>query len=439
FTSVTEQWSTVAVAGPRSRDVIAKVAPDLDVSNEAFEFMGFRETTLAGGIPARICRISFSGELAFEINVDAFYGLAVWEAVAAAGAEFDITPYGTETMHVLRAAKGFVIVGQDTDGTVTPQDAGMAWIVSKFKDFLGKRSYSREDTAREDRKHLVGVLPVDGTTRLAEGAQLISSGTPVTPEDGPVPMIGHVSSSYISPSRDRPFGLALVENGRNREGEIFLAPLAGPLGAVELTSPVLYDPVGNRRDDSPHPPHPHRPAARTVAEATALEDLRVSPAAHLAEDMAAASAAGGREVDLCELPFAVQLGLRAQPDTASGKALEDVFGVPLPRRVGQVTGDEAGLHMLWLGPDEFRAADVSRRQQPGETLIAAASLDGLPGQAVDLSANRTILQLSGSKAREVLEKSCRADLHPRAFGVGTAIVTALGPVPVIIHHSSVLE
>ncbi|WP_298416633.1 glycine cleavage T C-terminal barrel domain-containing protein [Brevibacterium sp.] len=248
FTSVTEQWSTVAVAGPRSRDVIAKVAPDLDVSNEAFEFMGFRETTLECGIPARICRISFSGELAFEINVDAFYGLAVWEAVAAAGAEFDITPYGTETMHVLRAEKGFIIVGQDTDGTVTPQDAGMAWIVSKFKDFLGKRSYSREDTAREDRKHLVGVLPVDGTTRLAEGAQLISSGTPVTPEDGPVPMIGHVTSSYISPSLDRPFGLALVENGRNREGEIVQSPLAGTLVDVELTSPVFYDPEGNRRD-----------------------------------------------------------------------------------------------------------------------------------------------------------------------------------------------
>jgi sarcosine oxidase subunit alpha len=151
-------------------------------------------------------------------------------------------------MHVLRAEKGFIIVGQDTDGTVTPQDAGMAWIVSKFKDFLGKRSYSREDTAREDRKHLVGVLPVDGTTRLAEGAQLISSGTPVTPEDGPVPMIGHVTSSYISPSLDRPFGLALVENGRNREGEIVQSPLAGTLVDVELTSPVFYDPEGNRRD-----------------------------------------------------------------------------------------------------------------------------------------------------------------------------------------------
>ncbi|MGM0699629.1 MAG: 2Fe-2S iron-sulfur cluster-binding protein [Actinomycetota bacterium] len=248
FTSVTEQWSTVAVAGPRSRDVIAKIAPNLDVSNEAFEFMGFRETILANGIPARICRISFSGELAFEINVDTFYGLAVWEAVAEAGAEFDITPYGTEVMHVLRAEKGFIIVGQDTDGTVTPQDAGMEWIVSKVKDFIGKRSYSRVDTAREDRKHLVGVLPVDGTTRLAEGAQLIAAGTPVTPENGPVPMIGHVTSSYISPSLDRPFGLALVENGRNREGEIVKSPFGDTLVDVEITSPVFYDPEGNRRD-----------------------------------------------------------------------------------------------------------------------------------------------------------------------------------------------
>ena len=248
FTSVTEQWSTVAVAGPRSRDVIARIAPHLDVSNEAFEFMGFRETTLANGVPARICRVSFSGELAFEVNVETFYGLSTWEAIAQAGAEFDITPYGTETMHVLRAEKGFIIVGQDTDGTVTPQDAGMDWIVSKLKDFVGKRSYSRVDTAREDRKHLVGVLPVDGTTRLAEGAQLIAAGTPVTPQDGPVPMIGHVTSSYLSSSLERPFGLALVENGRNRMGEIIQSPVGDTLVDVEITSPVFYDPEGTRRD-----------------------------------------------------------------------------------------------------------------------------------------------------------------------------------------------
>ena len=180
-------------------------------------------------------------------------------------------------------------------------------------------------------------------------------------------------------------------------------------------------------------------AAQTVRDRTdagSLEDLRISPAAHLADEMAQASAAGGRAVALRELPFAVQLGARAEPDSASGRVLEDAFGLPLPRRVGEVTGDSAGLHLLWLSPDEFLTVDVSRRQQPGETLVAEAGLEGLPGQAVDLSANRTILELSGGRAREVLEKSCRADLHPRAFGIGTAIVTQLGPVPVILHHSS---
>ena len=173
LTSVTEQWTTVAVVGPKSRAVIAKIAPDLDVDNDAFPFMAFRETTLASGIPARVCRISFSGELAFEVNVSGWYGVQVWEDIYAAGEEFDITPYGTETMHVLRAEKGYPIVGQDTDGSVTPQDAGMGWVVSKVKDFIGKRSYSRSDTAREDRKHLVSVLPSDKTLRLPEGTQLI--------------------------------------------------------------------------------------------------------------------------------------------------------------------------------------------------------------------------------------------------------------------------
>ncbi|WMY79302.1 2Fe-2S iron-sulfur cluster-binding protein [Citricoccus sp. I39-566] len=253
-TSVTEQWNTIAVVGPKSRAVVEKLAPDLDVSTEAFPFMAFRETTLANGTRARICRISFSGELAFEINVEAFSGLSTWEAVAEAGAEFGITPYGTETMHVLRAEKGFIIIGQDTDGTVTPQDAGMGWAVSTKKDFVGNRSFSRPHTAREDRRHLVGVLPVDRTTRLAEGSQLVTAGTPLTPDAGPVPMIGHVTSSYASPALGRTFGLALVDNGRNRIGEIVHAPLGtgGPDGQqyveVEIASPILYDPEGNRRD-----------------------------------------------------------------------------------------------------------------------------------------------------------------------------------------------
>ncbi|MFE5009292.1 sarcosine oxidase subunit alpha family protein [Streptomyces sp. NPDC056696] len=247
-TSVTEQWATVAVVGPKSRAVIAKLAPGLDVSAEAFPFMAFRETTLASGIPARVCRISFSGELAFEINVSSWYGRAVWEQVHEAGKPYDITPYGTETMHVLRAEKGFIIVGQDTDGTVTPQDANMDWVVSKRKDFIGNRSYSRADTTRADRKQLVGLLPTDRTTRLPEGSQLIVQDTPLTPEAGPVPMLGHVTSSYHSAALGRPFALALVAGGRARIGSTLLAPVGDDLVPVEVTDSVLYDPEGTKRD-----------------------------------------------------------------------------------------------------------------------------------------------------------------------------------------------
>ena len=247
-TSVTEQWTTVAVVGPQSREVVARLAPELDVSNDAFPFMTFRETRLASGIPARVCRVSFSGELAYEVNVSGWYGLAVWEQIVAAGADLGITPYGTETMHVLRAEKGYPIIGQDTDGTVTPQDLGMAWVVSKQKDFIGKRSFSRPDTARSDRKQLVALLPDDGTTKLPEGTQVIATGVPVTPADGPVPMLGHVTSSYLSQALERPFALALIADGRNRIGQTLLAPVGADLVPVTVAGPVLYDPEGTKRD-----------------------------------------------------------------------------------------------------------------------------------------------------------------------------------------------
>jgi sarcosine oxidase subunit gamma len=177
-----------------------------------------------------------------------------------------------------------------------------------------------------------------------------------------------------------------------------------------------------------------------VSSTEELDDLRVSPAAHLAETMAEASAAGGRQVALRELPFSVQLGLRAQPESASGRALEDAFGLPLPLKVGEVSGDSAGLHILWLSPDEFLAVDVSRRissrARPSSPRQDSKDCPDRPWTSRPTARSSSC---RASKAREVLEKSCRADLHPRAFGVGTAIVTSLGPVPVILHHSSVLE
>ncbi|HEV7788290.1 MAG TPA: 2Fe-2S iron-sulfur cluster-binding protein [Pseudonocardia sp.] len=253
FTSVTEQWVTIAVVGPLSRSVVAAVAPELDCSAEQFPFMTVRDAALScadstGGIPARIARVSFSGELAYEINVASWHGLATWEAVFAAGQPHGITPYGTETMHVLRAEKGFPIVGQDTDGTVTPEDLGMSWIVSTRKDFVGRRSLGRPDTARTDRKHLVGLLPVDPGTLLPEGVQLVAEGVPITPEVGPVPMLGHVTSSYHSAALERTFALALIKNGRHRIGETVLAPLGDRTIAATVTEPVFYDREGARRD-----------------------------------------------------------------------------------------------------------------------------------------------------------------------------------------------
>ncbi|MDV7086400.1 FAD-dependent oxidoreductase [Rhodococcus sp. IEGM 248] len=248
LTSVTEQWATFPVVGPRSRDVIGEVFPDLDVTNDAFPFMAWRDTSL-GGVHVRVARISFSGELAFEVNVDGWHAPAVWARLIAAGEKFDITPYGTETMHVLRAEKGYPIIGQDTDGTVTPQDLGMSWAVSKKKrDFIGKRSFTRAENQNPLRKQFVGLLPLDKQTVLPEGAQIIEEALDGILPPAPVPMLGHVTSSYLSAELGRPFGLALVKGGRARLGDTLHVPVDGNLVAVEVTSSVLVDPEGARRD-----------------------------------------------------------------------------------------------------------------------------------------------------------------------------------------------
>ncbi len=245
-TSVTEQWSTIAVVGPRSREVVAALAPGLMVDAASFPFMTWREAVVAG-VLARVFRISFSGELAYEINVPSWHGLAMWEAVMAAGEPFGITPYGTETMHVLRAEKGYPIVGQETDGTVTPVDLGMNWIVSKAKDFVGKRSLARPDTARPDRKQLVALLPTDPEALLPEGAQLTVTALAAPP----VPMVGHVTSSYRSAALGRTFALALVKGGRGRVGERVLAPLPDRTIEAVVHDSVLFDPDNRRRDGEP--------------------------------------------------------------------------------------------------------------------------------------------------------------------------------------------
>jgi sarcosine oxidase subunit alpha len=244
-TPVTEQWATLAVVGPRSRDLIASAVSGLDVSNDAFPFMTWRNAHIRG-CSARIMRISFSGELAYEVNTSGWYGLATWEALLEAGRSIGVVPYGTETLRILRAEKGYPIIGQETDGTVTPFDLGMDWIVSRKKDFVATRSYARADTRRSDRRQLVGLVPVDGVTMLVEGAQLV--GADASLHELPVPMIGHVTSAYESVTLGTPFALALLSGGASRHGEVIQAVDGMTSVAVRVTSPVLYDPEGKRRD-----------------------------------------------------------------------------------------------------------------------------------------------------------------------------------------------
>ncbi|PLX38486.1 MAG: sarcosine oxidase subunit alpha [Hyphomicrobiales bacterium] len=214
LTSVTEEWAVASISGPKAADIVAAVCDDFDP--ETLPFMSWT-TAHVGGIPVRVFHISFTGETSFEINIPATYGLALWEHILDIGWPMGLTPYGTETMHLLRAEKGFIIVGQETDGTMTPGDLRMDWIVSQKKgDFIGKRSLSRTDTVRTDRKQLVGLLTEDPNEVLMEGAQII--GTPHEPAP-PVPMLGHVTSSYMSPNLGRSIAMGVVKSGGARMGE----------------------------------------------------------------------------------------------------------------------------------------------------------------------------------------------------------------------------
>lgn len=242
LTSTTEQWAVIALNGPHARDILEPLVEGIDLSADFFPHMSVRLGSICG-IPTRLFRVSFTGELGFEINVPSHYGLALWEILMAEGSKYKITPYGTEAMHVLRAEKGFIIVGQDTDGTVTPHDAGMAWAVAKKKkDFVGMRSLKRKDLVSGMRKQLVGLLTEDPLTVLAEGSQVVLD--PKQPK--PMKMIGHVTSSYWSESLGKSVAMAVIEDGFNRMGEDVYIPM--PTGTIQakVCKSVFYDPEGKR-------------------------------------------------------------------------------------------------------------------------------------------------------------------------------------------------
>ncbi|MCX5577902.1 sarcosine oxidase subunit alpha family protein [Kaistia terrae] len=242
LTSTTEQFAVIAVQGPKARELIAPLVTGIDLANDAFPHMAVR-TGFICGVPTRLFRVSFTGELGFEINVPADYGRAVWEAIFARGGAFGLTPYGTETMHVLRAERGFVIIGQETDGTVTPDDLGLGGMIARAKpDFVGKRSLARPDLEAPGRKQLVGILTDDPTLVLDEGAQIVAD------RDQPIPIhaLGHVTSSYWSPACDRSIALALVEGGRERIGSEIFVTTPSSFTKATVTAPAFFDAAGER-------------------------------------------------------------------------------------------------------------------------------------------------------------------------------------------------
>ena len=240
LTSVTDHWSTLGLAGPHSRQLMRDLCRDLDFSPSEFPFMSWREGTI-DGVSVRIFRISFTGELSYEVNVNSRHAGQVFSRIWEAGKEYGIEWMGTEAMHVLRAEKGFFIVGQETDGSVSPLDLGYDSMVSKAKDFIGRRSLFRADLQRPDRRQLVGVMTEDPQTVLAEGAHLVEEPRAALPN----PALGHISSSYFSAALGRSIALAMVKEGRSRHGDIVHSPkLQGEAVKCRLCPPVFYDPDG---------------------------------------------------------------------------------------------------------------------------------------------------------------------------------------------------
>jgi sarcosine oxidase subunit alpha len=242
FTSITEQYATIAINGPKAREILSPLVSGVDLSNAAFPHMSVREG-LTCGVPTRLARVSFTGEMGFEVNVPSDYGLGVFEAIWAEGEKHGAIAYGLDTLLILRAEKGFIVVGQETDGTVTPDDLGMGKMVAMSKpDFVGKRSLALPDLRRDGRKQLVGLLSEDPAFRPDEGAQIVGETEPHLGSAA----LGHITSSYMSPTLGRSFSLGLVNDGRAKMGQTLYATGLESPKPVKVVEPVFYDVEGLR-------------------------------------------------------------------------------------------------------------------------------------------------------------------------------------------------
>ena len=238
ITSVGEQWAQIGLAGPRSREILESLESDIDFSRDSFAFLTMKTGVLAE-MPVRIYRISFTGELSFEIATPSRFGGDMWRRLLEAGKSCGICAFGTEALHVMRAEKGFIVIGDETDGQVTPHDLGLGWAVSKKKkDFLGKRSLERSHLSSEGRLQLTGLFTEDPKFVLPDGAYALEEGR----------MIGHVTSSYWSPALQRSIAMALIENARARQGESVAIKLEDKEVRAKLVDCCFYDPAGERQN-----------------------------------------------------------------------------------------------------------------------------------------------------------------------------------------------
>ena len=445
LTSITEHFGVIAIQGPRSATILAGLVEGISLTD--MPPMSVQACRVLG-LPARLFRVSFTGADGFEINVAAGNAQAVWDAVMAAGERYGITPYGTEAMHVLRAEAGFIIVGQETDGTVIPDDLGLGWTIGKAKpDFVGKRSLARPDMVRDGRPQLVGLLTKDPALVLDEGAQVVAL------VDGVGPSLGHVTSSYRSAFLGRSIALALVAGGRARIGGSLFVPM--PTGVIEVgvVPPKFLEPTAEAKTGAspailsasaavPGRPHSADAAPRTVSRETppALAADRAGSDIP-AIDTASASVRSAEprpSMKLSDFPVSPDVHATALAPTsrlivrannAAATAIGASIGVMLgsvPCR-GIVSRDRAAL---WLGPDEWLVlapeAEFSLLEQ------AVAAVGDMPASVVDVSHRNHSIEIAGPRAAWCLNSFCALDLDLAAFPIGMCTRTLVGKAEIVL-------
>ena len=417
LTTVTDHWATAAIVGPKSRNVVGALCPDLDLSNERFPFMSVQSVEI-GGVVARIYRISFSGELSYEINVPSQYGLSLWERIFELGKPYGITPYGTETMHVLRAEKGFIIAGQDTDGSMTPADMNLTRCVHKDKnvDFVGQRSLALEDYQRTDRLQFIGLETRRSMDVLPEGGQLLTEPT----KEIPAPMQGFVTSSYFSATLNRSIALAMVKGGHQRFGEtLFCALDDGSYIEANIVSSMFYDADNTaQKVDAKGEPND----AKALAPFSL--DSRIAVLEKVAE---------GTDFDV---GISLQIWEHVRLLTIVGSTNERKQSLEPTESTGTFSFEPCtwsfvdGVKVCWLGPNRWltieRFSDGGRRAKEF-SLSFPSSLSTL-----DTTGNYSVFSMTGPSVSQLLQKSCSYDFYESAFASNGCVLTTFAKTQALV-------